>query len=212
VLAAHEEARRQILFAERVVLSKSARASAAEITSAQLAIEAINPGVAVLDMDEGEAGPDAIFGIAPLGEAGEARVERWLSSAAPLPHGDRIQSAVLWRDRPLPPGALELFTELMSSTYGSRILRLKGLLALQDDPEKPVVVHGVQHVFEPPRRLAAWPDDDRRSRLVVIARDLDPDLLARIYDALAGMAVVDTPDAAALTDNPLAPKRGGLLG
>ena len=40
---------------------------------------------------------------------------------------------------------------------------------------RPVVVHGVQHIFHPLERLTAWPDSDRRSRLVVIVKDLDID-------------------------------------
>ncbi|GGE27204.1 ATP-binding protein [Agaricicola taiwanensis] len=211
VLDMQEEARRQVLFADRVVLSKTSGASGGVIDKARRAVEKINPGVRMLDMDRGEAAPGEIFDLAPLGPAGEARVARWLQASINDQHVGNVQSTVLWRDQPLPPGALPLFTELLSSTYGSQILRLKGLLALSDDPSRPVVVHGVQHVFEAPRRLEAWPDDDHRSRLVVIARDLHPALLARIYDALAGIAV-DVPDAAALTDSPLSPKRGGLLG
>jgi G3E family GTPase len=38
-----------------------------------------------------------------------------------------------------------------------------------------VVVHGVQGVFHPPRRLPAWPEPGpRRSRLVFILRGLEP--------------------------------------
>jgi G3E family GTPase len=36
-----------------------------------------------------------------------------------------------------------------------------------------MVIHGVQHMFHPPALFDAWPDDDRRSRLVFITRGLD---------------------------------------
>ncbi len=39
-----------------------------------------------------------------------------------------------------------------------------------------MVIHGVQHMFHPPALLDAWPDDDRRSRLVFITRGLDREL------------------------------------
>lgn len=37
---------------------------------------------------------------------------------------------------------------------------------------RPRVVHGVQHIRYPEVSLAAWPDDDRQSRLVFIVRGL----------------------------------------
>ena len=39
--------------------------------------------------------------------------------------------------------------------------------------DRPLVIHGVQHLFHPPALLDAWPDADRSSRLVFITRDLD---------------------------------------
>jgi G3E family GTPase len=58
-------------------------------------------------------------------------------------------------------------------TRGAALLRVKGLLDLVGE-DRPVVVHGVQGVFHPPRRLDAWPPGERRSRLVFILRGLDP--------------------------------------
>jgi G3E family GTPase len=50
--------------------------------------------------------------------------------------------------------------------------RVKGILHLQDEA-LPVAIHGVHHVFHPPVQLNAWPDDDRRSRIVFITRGLE---------------------------------------
>lgn len=36
----------------------------------------------------------------------------------------------------------------------------------------PVVLNGVQHIMHPPQHLDAWPDEDRRSRVVFIARGI----------------------------------------
>jgi G3E family GTPase len=41
-----------------------------------------------------------------------------------------------------------------------------------------VLVNGVQHVVHPPEHLDAWPDEDRRSRIVFIGRDFTPDELS----------------------------------
>ena len=73
-----------------------------------------------------------------------------------------------------------------------------------EDPEHPVVIHGVQHVFHVPAVLPGWPDADRRTRLVFIVQDLDKAPVERLWDAFFGSPRVDQPDAAALADNPLA--------
>ena len=46
-----------------------------------------------------------------------------------------------------------------------------------------MVIHGVQHIFHPPVRLDAWPDDDRRSRLVFITKDIERQELDKLFTA-----------------------------
>ena len=70
------------------------------------------------------------------------------------------------------------------------------------------MIHGVQHVMHPPVRLDAWPDGNRRTRMVVIARDLEPAAVTRLFDAFLGRISPDQPDRAALLDNPLMPFGG----
>ena len=53
----------------------------------------------------------------------------------------------------------------------------------------PVLVNGVQHVVSPPEHLDTWPDDDRRSRIVFIGRDLDPGSVERSLLAFNAAAV-----------------------
>jgi len=56
-----------------------------------------------------------------------------------------------------------------------KYLRGKGLV--DTGGEGPVLISCVQHAVYPPVHLDAWPDEDRRSRLVVIGNDLDRDAL-----------------------------------
>ncbi|WP_164090853.1 GTP-binding protein, partial [Stenotrophomonas maltophilia] len=72
---------------------------------------------------------------------------------------------------------------LLRSGHARAILRLKGLVALSDDPARPLLVHGVGHTLSAPVRLAEWPDADHRSRLVLIVRDLDPAFVGTLWDA-----------------------------
>ena len=57
---------------------------------------------------------------------------------------------------------------MLLQARGQDILRVKGFLNVGGDG--PVLVNCVQHAVYPPVHLEAWPDDDRRSRLVFIGR------------------------------------------
>ncbi len=101
--------------------------------------------------------------------------------------------------------ALEMFIDLLRSAHGEKLLRMKAIVSVADNPERPVVLHGVQTVFHAPERLAAWPDPaDRRTRMVLITKGLDEAFVRDLFDAFTGKPRVDRPDAQALADNPLA--------
>ena len=123
-------------------------------------------------------------------------------------HDARIRAFTLVSDEPIRRGAFDLFLDLLRSAHGPKLLRVKGLVCIAEEPERPVVIHGVQHVFHVPAVLPRWPDDDRRSRLVFIVQDLDRSFVERLWNAFLGKPAVDQPDAAALFDNPLSLRRG----
>jgi len=79
---------------------------------------------------------------------------------------------------------LEMFLDLMRSAHGDKLLRMKGIVQIADDPDRPVVFHVVQHLMHPPTQLAAWPSEDRRTKLVVIGRGHDEKALIRFFETL----------------------------
>jgi G3E family GTPase len=119
-------------------------------------------------------------------------------------HDAHIRAFSLTSDVPVRRGTLDMFLDLLRATHGPKLLRVKGLIALAEDPDHPVVIHGVQHVLHVPAVLPGWPDADRRSRLVFIVKDLDKSYVERLWNAFLGQPGIDQPDAAALTNNPLA--------
>ena len=123
-------------------------------------------------------------------------------------HDEHISSFVLTADKAIPAGTLEMFLELIRANYGAQLLRLKGIVKLAEMPDTPVVVHGVQHVFHPTARLPRWPDEDHRTRLVFITRDLPERTVRELFEAFLGTPAIDRPDRRALTDNPLVPFGG----
>lgn len=229
-LASHPEAVKQVAVADRVLVSKTAMADAAALEAVKREIAALNPRAPISDVDApGLAGPDLLANGLYDPDSKSADVRRWLHEEAHghhhhdhddhhhhHDHGHRhahdvtrhdatIRSFSIVHDRPIDPMALEMFVDLLRSAHGEKLLRMKGIVAMSNVPERPLVLQGVQSVFHPPERLAAWPDpEDRRTRLVLITKDLPEAFVRDLFDAFTGTPKIDRPDRAALADNPLA--------
>ncbi|WP_438751968.1 CobW family GTP-binding protein [Pararhizobium sp. O133] len=120
-------------------------------------------------------------------------------------HGADIRSFSIVHDRPIDPMALEMFIDLLRSAHGEKLLRMKAIVSMSDNPDRPLILHGVQTVFHAPQRMAAWPDPaDRRTRMVLITKDLPEAFVRDLFDAFTGKPRIDRPDRQALEDNPLA--------
>ncbi|GBD46991.1 CobW family GTP-binding protein [Methylopila sp. Yamaguchi] len=200
-LAERAEAARQAAMADLVALSKIDIASASEAAATRAAVGSLAPMARVVDAATVAAGEALARHDAPKPDL----------PALPAIHGS-VVSVALASEAPLTRASYDLFVELLRSAHAPKLLRLKGLVRLAEEPDRPLVVQGVRHVFAAPRFLDAWPDDDRRTRLVAIGEGLEPDLLGKLYAAFAGRIAPDRPDRAAMSDNPLAPRAGGLLG
>ena len=119
-------------------------------------------------------------------------------------HDAHIRSFSFSEDRAISAQGLELFLELLKSYHGANMLRMKGIVKLADDPRRPVVLHGVQHVFHPPVRLPAWPDGDERTRLVFIVKDIEKPMIEGLFRAFTDQI---TGGADAFTDKTLSLNR-----
>ena len=104
----------------------------------------------------------------------------------------------------MPFSTIEMFLDLLGSAHGDKLLRMKGIIELAEDPSRPLVVHGVQSLFHPPARLPSWPDEVRGTRLVLITLDMPEDYVRRMFAAFTNTPDIDTPDRAAMERNPLA--------
>lgn len=235
-LEAHEEAVKQAAMADRLVLSKTDLLTKGEgLPELRARLARLNPGAILLDAAQGQATPEALLNLGIYDPDQKAPdVRRWLNAEAyparadhdhrhgghaQVGHGAldvnrhdaRIRAFCIRHDVPLSAMALDLFIELLRGAHGPKLLRLKGIVALADDPSRPLIIQGVQHVFHPPRRLPAWPDGDHATRIVFILRDLDEAFVEALWRAVADIPSPDSPDRAGLTANPLAPCKAGLL-
>jgi G3E family GTPase len=103
-------------------------------------------------------------------------------------HGSGIRSFSLLIDAPVVWEPFAKWLDYVASLKGEDLLRFKGIVDVAEKPDHPVVVHGVQHVFHPPKDLDAWPPGDRYTRLVFIVRDIPQDLIER---TLCKFALID---------------------
>ena len=148
-----------------------------------------------------------------------AEVRRWLAEeanhdhAGHAHHGDHgrhdqhIHSFTMTFDGAVDWTVFGIWLTLLLHAHGVDVLRVKGILNVGEGLP-PVVINGVQHVFHPPTSLPAWPDDDRRTRLVFIVRDIAPKTIQGLFDAFMAGPRIDQPDRAAIVDNPLVPFGG----
>ena len=179
------EARRQAALADRLLLSKTDIAGRPEALMARLA--ALNPEAVVLEAVKGEIAPQALFtGGDPAARA--ARI-----AALPVPvadpftrgrHAGNIETITLEREQPMPALALAMWLDALAEHCGSRLLRLKGLVAIDEVPDAPAIIHAVQHVVSPPDWLPAWPSAERRTRIVIIGESIPRYFPARLLGAI----------------------------
>ncbi len=197
-----EEARRQVACADLVLLTKSDLAldpaSRRDVAELRRRLAGLNATARIIDACADGAAPEDLFslrGYEPTRKG--ADILDWLRFEAeaarehrhdlthdhahdhahdhghdPTRHGEDIEAHCAAFDAPLSARGFWFALEMLRAFHGERLLRFKGLVGLDDAPNRPFVLHGVQHIFSPPVRLDAWPSDDHRTRLVAIAKGL----------------------------------------
>jgi G3E family GTPase len=88
-------------------------------------------------------------------------------------HGWRergIESFVLTRDAPMSREELQFLLDGISQNLGPGLLRVKGLVNIAEEPGRPAVIQGAQHLLHTMTWLDRWPDSDQRTRVVFITQ------------------------------------------
>ena len=225
-LDTHAEAVKQVAVADRLVLTKTdlltSPAGRASLGALRTRLRALNPAAHLLDAAAGEADAARLLNCGLYDPNGKIPdVKRWLAAEAyadphhhhghrhdPNRHDAHIRAFALTTPQAIPAGAFEMFMELVRSLHGPNLLRVKGVVKLAEHPDRPAVVHAVQHLMHPVARLERWPDGDRSTRMVFIVRDIEPRVVTELFNAFLGAAAPDRPDRAAVADNPLVPFGG----
>ena len=190
----HAESVKQAAVADRIVLAKTDLADAAAVAALEARLAALNPAAPRHRARMGDVDPALLFGCGLRDpRTGAPDVRRWLREEAyddhrgGHRHDDAISAFCMIRDEPIDWEALVAWVRIMIGQHGEKLLRIKGILHVAGR-ERPLALHGVQHLFHDPVELPSWPDDDRRSRIVVIARGLDRGVIEGKLDSLQEQA------------------------
>jgi len=159
------ETLKQVLVADRLVVTKTDAAERSSVDALVDRLRGLNPAADLLEVSFGEAEPALL--LAPGN-----RDPRHLRMPEAPRHAD-VRPFVLFLERPVDWTAFGIWLTMLLASRGADVLRVKGLLDVGGPG--PVVLNGVQHVVHPPEHLDSWPDDDRRSRIVFIARGVGKD-------------------------------------
>jgi G3E family GTPase len=164
----HEESVLQAAAADTLVITKTDLADPAPVV-AQL--RRLNPVAPIIATAFGDVAPADLF------RGGDERDPRDLEYDLGDEHSHETRALCLMFDAPLDWTAFGIWLTMLLQARGNDVLRVKGLLNV--GLEGPIVLNGVQHVVHPPEHLPAWPDGDRRSRIVFIGRGIEREGLQR---------------------------------
>jgi G3E family GTPase len=155
------EARKQVILADRLIVTKTDIAESGAVDGLKQQLRALNPRADIHTAIEGNLDARVLIepGEPPCGYVAEAA------------HSDGITSFVIVQNDPLPWNAFARAMETLIALRGPDLLRVKGFLNVEGC-RGPVVLQIVQHLSHPPVELAAWPDEERSTRLVFITRHI----------------------------------------
>jgi G3E family GTPase len=188
----HEESLRQVALADHILITKLDLVPAAERSTAATTLRArlrhINPAATISAIDDPAVDAVALLrapGLDPT--ESDAAATRWLNLAAYEQHDHEhdhdhdhahhhdsdIVSFAFVREEPTSRYALQLLLNALEQNLGPNLLRVKGLVNVAEEPGRPAIIQGAQHLLHNIAWLDRWPDADRRTRLVFITQNID---------------------------------------
>jgi len=178
---------KQVAVADRIVLTKlDLNGPAQPVLLRRLA--GLNAGAPILSADRGKIDSQCLFRAGLYDpHVKSLDVDMWLAEDrhSRARHDADIQTYAVVRKEPIRAIALTLFLETLAEHCGADLLRLKGIVNVAESPERPAVIHGVQHVFHAPAWLKHWPSDDHRSRVVFITRRVPQRWVEALFEAIS---------------------------
>ncbi|HUC47789.1 MAG TPA: GTP-binding protein [Xanthobacteraceae bacterium] len=172
------EARKQIILADRIVISKTDLTSPAAVEDLTRRLRALNPRAAIDIAVAGALDPSRVI---------EPAIDERGVFVAEAEHTDGVASFVITQDQPIAWPAFSRAMETLIALRGADLLRVKGILNVEGC-RGPVVVQYVQHLAHPPVELEGWSDTNPNSRIVFITRGIAERDVKALFAAVAALA------------------------
>ena len=191
---------KQAALADRLVITKSDLADAAKLEELEAKLRELNPPAPIRRALNGEIELAFLVDVGLRNVKGKLEdIARWLGADEresergdhdEPAHGHRHDTAItsfcLRFERPFSWAVFTQCMDVLTALRGPDLLRVKGLVNVESRAG-PMVVQGVQHLFHPPVELAAWPSEDRSSRIVFITRGIARDDVANLFAAIGAV-------------------------
>ncbi len=206
------EAVSQAAGADAIILSKTDLVERDAVVAIETRLRGLNPTAPILHAVRGDTAHRHMWGISGVRHGVTAtEALNWLQTPSTVPsdplsnisglvpkpathstfspHDNRIRSVSIVLEEPLEDQVFDDWLTDLVALRGPNLLRVKGLVFLQGI-EAPFVFHGVQHIFDDPVPIKNWDKSDRKSRIVIIARDLSESRLRRCLRPLSKEAEI----------------------
>jgi G3E family GTPase len=176
-LADSHEAEEQIAFADVILINKTDLVTPQELEEVRQRVRTINGQARVHETVRCEVP------LADVLERGAFDLDRILEIEPDFlgdddhEHDDSITGVSVRSEAPLDVNLFNTWLRQLVAVQGVDILRLKGIIAFKDDPER-FVVQGVHMLLDGDSQRPWKTDEARVSRLVFIGRNLDQAALA----------------------------------
>jgi G3E family GTPase len=183
-IAQHQEAKKQVAVADVLLLTKTDLASTEQIKNLQNALLELNASASQFHIEHGNIEPPSIIDVGFFNAEKQATPQRWLKAPAQAKgllnnkHSTAIKSFTVTLPSPLSYDQLEPKLEWLCEHHGEQLLRMKGILHVDDQPA-PLAIHAVHKTLYTPTLLNGWTEEPAISRLVLIGENLDEDAIRK---------------------------------
>lgn len=210
----YSEAVKQIAVADCLLLTKQDLVSHSEQQATLQRLKKINPLAQIHPCNNGQITVEQLFQAEVFNVERYAEVNRWIEEASQHHephnhdhshdhshehnhehhhdpthghdlnrHDDHIRAFCFETESPIQLDKLTAWLEDIKLQIAEKLLRLKGIIHISGE-HRPLVIQGVQHVFHPISYLKQWPDENRKTQIVLITHDLDHALIKNSLDKL----------------------------
>ena len=177
-LAWSSEARKQVILADRLVVTKTDIAGESAFVQLSAQLRKLNANAEIYEAVNGELEPSRLT---------EPPADQRNAFVAEAAHSDGIGSFVLTEAAAMPWTVFAHAMDTLMQLRGADLLRVKGFLDVEGC-RGPVVVQFVQHLAHPPVELETWPDGNRQSRVVFITRNISEKQVRDLFAAVRALA------------------------